>query len=123
MTVVALHNLKGGVGKTTTTAALGEFLAAEFGQRVLLIDLDPQTNLTTMMIGEQRWQQRDRRRCATMRDSFLLIRALRIGSKRWPPTGWGGRSKSNSSPAPGSRFPSISGRASGSACRPVDFAS
>jgi chromosome partitioning protein len=55
--VIATINLKGGVGKTTTTAALGEFLAAEFGQRVLLIDLDPQTNLTTMMIGDRRWQQ------------------------------------------------------------------
>ncbi|WP_068275216.1 ParA family protein [Aldersonia kunmingensis] len=54
---IATINLKGGVGKTTTTAAVGEFLAAEFGQRVLLIDLDPQTNLTTMMIGEHRWQQ------------------------------------------------------------------
>ena len=32
--VIATINLKGGVGKTTTTAALGEFMAAEFGQRV-----------------------------------------------------------------------------------------
>lgn len=55
--VIATINLKGGVGKTTTTAALGEFMAAEFGQRVLMIDLDPQTNLTTMMVGEERWQE------------------------------------------------------------------
>lgn len=55
--VIAMINLKGGVGKTTTTAALGEFMAAEFGQRVLMIDLDPQTNLTTMMVGEERWQE------------------------------------------------------------------
>ncbi|MEU5841744.1 AAA family ATPase [Rhodococcus sp. NPDC047139] len=55
--VIATINLKGGVGKTTTTAALGEFMAAEFGQRVLLIDLDPQTNLTTMMVGEERWTE------------------------------------------------------------------
>lgn len=54
--VIATINLKGGVGKTTTTAALGEIMVAEFGKRVLLIDLDPQTNLTTMMIGEQAWQ-------------------------------------------------------------------
>ena len=32
-------------------------MAAEFGQRVLMIDLDPQTNLTTMMVGEERWQE------------------------------------------------------------------
>jgi chromosome partitioning protein len=55
--VIATINLKGGVGKTTTTAALGEFMAAEFGQRVLMIDLDPQTNLTTMMVGEERWHE------------------------------------------------------------------
>ncbi|MGN5239246.1 MULTISPECIES: AAA family ATPase [unclassified Rhodococcus (in: high G+C Gram-positive bacteria)] len=55
--VIATINLKGGVGKTTTTAALGEFMAAEFGQKVLLVDLDPQTNLTTMMVGEERWRE------------------------------------------------------------------
>lgn len=57
--VVATINLKGGVGKTTTTAALAEILSAEFGQRVLLVDLDPQTNLTIMMIGEKRWGELD----------------------------------------------------------------
>ena len=59
-TVIATINLKGGVGKTTTTAALAEFMSASlaaYGRRVLLVDLDPQTNLTTMMIGEQRWQE------------------------------------------------------------------
>lgn len=54
--IVSTINLKGGVGKTTTTAALAEFLSAEFGKRVLVIDLDPQTNLTTVLIGEKRWE-------------------------------------------------------------------
>ncbi len=53
--VIATVSLKGGVGKTTVTAALAEFLAAEFGERILLVDLDSQINLTTMMIGERRW--------------------------------------------------------------------
>lgn len=53
--VVSIINLKGGVGKTTTTVAMAEILAGEFNQRVLVIDLDPQTNSTTMLIGEQAW--------------------------------------------------------------------
>jgi chromosome partitioning protein len=54
--IISVINLKGGVGKTTTTVALAEILAAEFDQRVLVIDLDPQTNSTTMLIGEQAWR-------------------------------------------------------------------
>ncbi len=53
--VIATISLKGGVGKTTLTAGVAEFLSGVFGKRVLLIDLDAQTNLTTIMIGEQRW--------------------------------------------------------------------
>lgn len=52
---IATINLKGGVGKTTITAGLAEFMSLEFGQRVLLIDLDAQINLTTMMISEDHW--------------------------------------------------------------------
>jgi chromosome partitioning protein len=44
--VVAIGNQKGGVGKTTTTQALGAALA-EQGARVLLVDFDPQASLTT----------------------------------------------------------------------------
>lgn len=42
---IALLNQKGGVGKTTSTVNLGAALAA-MGQRVLLIDLDPQAHLS-----------------------------------------------------------------------------
>src|SRR5215210_6358921 len=44
-TVIAVANQKGGVAKTTTVASLGTALA-ELGQRVLLVDLDPQACLT-----------------------------------------------------------------------------
>src|SRR3954470_15906300 len=45
MRCIALMNQKGGVGKTTTTVNLGAALA-EMGQRVCLVDLDPQAHLT-----------------------------------------------------------------------------
>ena len=54
--VFSTINLKGGVGKTTTTVALADFMAGALHKRVLVVDLDPQTNATVMMIGEEKWR-------------------------------------------------------------------
>jgi len=53
MYVVAIANQKGGVAKTTSAANVAN-AAAERGQRVLLVDLDPQANATTLTDAQPR---------------------------------------------------------------------
>ncbi|HLB13105.1 MAG TPA: AAA family ATPase, partial [Dehalococcoidia bacterium] len=49
--VVSFINLKGGVGKTTLALAIGEWLAfGGQGQKVLLVDIDPQYNMSTALL-------------------------------------------------------------------------
>ena len=56
MTVIAVINYKGGVGKTTITANLGAELAWR-GKKVLLLDLDAQASLTFSFIRPDEWRQ------------------------------------------------------------------
>jgi chromosome partitioning protein len=57
MKVVSVINNKGGVGKTTVTANLGSY-AASRNRRVLMIDVDPQTNLTFSFMSDYEWKTR-----------------------------------------------------------------
>ena len=59
-TVVSFINYKGGVGKTTTAYHVSSSLAQHYDQRVLMIDIDPQTNLTFLCVSIDQWRRRKR---------------------------------------------------------------
>jgi chromosome partitioning protein len=59
-TVISVINLKGGVGKTTTAIALADILAYTYKYRILVLDLDPQTNATVCLIHQDEWERRDK---------------------------------------------------------------
>jgi chromosome partitioning protein len=54
--VAALMNMKGGVGKSTMTANFGWFAAYRQDARVLLVDLDPQFNLSQYILGSNGYE-------------------------------------------------------------------
>jgi len=50
MKIISLFNHKGGVSKTTTTFNMG-WMLANLGYKVLIVDADPQCNLTALALG------------------------------------------------------------------------
>lgn len=57
-TIISFVNFKGGVGKTALAVNLATSLAREFGERVLLIDLDPQSNASIYVMGPVEWNSK-----------------------------------------------------------------
>ncbi len=55
--VVAVMNMKGGVGKTTLTFNLASYLAEFKAMKVLLVDLDPQANATLVSTDPTKYQE------------------------------------------------------------------
>lgn len=55
--VVAVFNMKGGVGKTTISAHLFYEMAKQFNLNLLLVDLDPQFNLSQLLMPEEFYYQ------------------------------------------------------------------
>ncbi len=53
---VSFINFKGGVGKTTLCVEIAAALVDKFKERVLIVDLDPQTNATLYLMPEKAWQ-------------------------------------------------------------------
>lgn len=68
--VISFINLKGGVGKTTLLVATAEILAKEHNKKVLVIDLDPQTNATVMLVNQGIWEEANKNN-RTLHQLFL----------------------------------------------------
>jgi chromosome partitioning protein len=68
-TTVAMMNMKGGVGKSTLTANLGWYAAVYRDLRVLLVDLDPQFNLSQYILGIDGYE-------ALVRENALTVEAI-----------------------------------------------
>lgn len=74
--IVTLVNYKGGVGKTTTTGNLAAYFDNELKKRVLLLDLDYQGSLTTMLQSETGLSKRVGPGVGALLDSGASLAAL-----------------------------------------------
>ena len=84
-TVISFINYKGGVGKTTSAYHVACSLAQHRRQRVLMIDIDPQTNLTFLCASIGQWERR-KQNVGTIKnlyDQFVENRGLEVRRFIW----------------------------------------
>lgn len=84
-TVVSFINYKGGVGKTTSAYHVACSLAQHRRQRVLMIDIDPQTNLTFLCATIEQWEKR-KQNTGTIKnlyEQFTTERAMEVRRFIW----------------------------------------
>lgn len=84
--VFSFINYKGGVGKTTTTYHVGCYLAQHHGKKVLLIDIDPQTNLTFLCTPIEKWETFKKKNgtIASLYKQYVDKRDIGIKKTIWP---------------------------------------
>jgi chromosome partitioning protein len=81
--IISVINYKGGVGKTTTTYHIGCSLAFHHNKKVLLVDIDPQTNLTFLCASPERWQEQ-KKKIGTIADMYKrFVEKKAIDTKRY----------------------------------------
>lgn len=57
MKIISFINMKGGVGKTTSVVEFATILVKDHKKKVLIIDIDPQTNATFSFVKYDVWQE------------------------------------------------------------------
>jgi len=83
--IISVINYKGGVGKTTSAYHIGCSLAQHYHKKVLLIDIDPQTNLTFLCADHERWGRfkNEWGTIATIYRQFAARSAMKTRSVIW----------------------------------------
>ncbi len=81
--IISFINYKGGVGKTTTTYHIGCSLAQHHDKKVLLVDIDPQTNLTFLCRPYEDWKKFKQKAGTIAKMYERFQKKIALGTKRF----------------------------------------